>query len=247
MYIPGSGSKKLYRCMPEKVKQLYMQGIGRDKFHEILREANMLQKKKPLYKGPGTDSRKSQYIEENKKRGKQVSRILEYIESDMTAIKVGSIYMALSLTMDVYSRMILGAHLCSDWGSEEASKALQEAGEYGLSGSIHHSDRGSVYACEHYRKLCERLGIEQSMSRSGKPTDAAHIERLNRTLKSEYKLGRRFANKEEAIEAIRFAIASYNELRPHLSLGMRTPSEVYRAGLEEQKQSNSLRATPSRS
>ena len=135
--------------------------------------------------------------------------------------------------MDIYSRKILGWHLGENWSAAETAKALLEAeqtSENGLSGSIHHSDRGSQYGSELYETLRLLFGIRGSMSRKGTPTDEAHIERLNRTLKWEFNLRRRFSSFEQAKETIYCAIIIYNDLRPHWSLKLKTPSQVYAEG-----------------
>ena len=55
----------------------------------------------------------------------------------------------------------------------------------------------------------------------------AQAERLNGILKQEYGLGACFRTKAEARQAVDQAVWLYNELRPHMSLGYRTPSEVH--------------------
>jgi transposase InsO family protein len=78
-----------------------------------------------------------------------------------------------------------------------------------------------------YIRECERTGMQVSMSRKATPTDAAYIERVNKTLKREFNLRQKFNSFEEAQEVIYLAILVYNELRPHWSLGLRTPAEIY--------------------
>ena len=53
-------------------------------------------------------------------------------------------------------------------------------------------------------------------------------ERLNGILKQEYGLGGCFQTKAQARQAVDQVVWLYNELRPHLSLSYRTPSEVHR-------------------
>src|SRR5215831_5408436 len=52
-------------------------------------------------------------------------------------------------------------------------------------GCIHHSDRGSQYACEAYRKLLAEHGFVGSMGRRGNPYDNAKAESFIKTLKVE--------------------------------------------------------------
>ena len=207
-----------------------MRGIGRDKFMRLLKENGLLVKKNRHSWVPGTDSTGTRQVYRNLKADIGIGHCKEVIESDMTAIRVQGGYKPLSLCMDIYSRKILGWHLGENWSAMETAKALVEANEDGLDGSIHHSDRGSQYGSELYETLEMLFGIQGSMSRKGTPTDAAHIERLNRTLKWEFNLRRQFSSFEEAKETIYSAIVIYNELRPHWSLNLKTPSQVYAEG-----------------
>ncbi len=52
-------------------------------------------------------------------------------------------------------------------------------------GLIHHSDRGSQYACHEYRKCLDVNGMIPSMSRKGGCWDNSPTERFFRSLKSE--------------------------------------------------------------
>lgn len=52
-------------------------------------------------------------------------------------------------------------------------------------GLIHHSDRGSRYCANAYRKLLEQFGMKASMSRKGNCYDNAPMESFRGTLKSE--------------------------------------------------------------
>lgn len=50
---------------------------------------------------------------------------------------------------------------------------------------IHHSDRGVQYAAEPYRRVLERHGVKQSMSRRGNCLDNAPMESFFASLKRE--------------------------------------------------------------
>jgi len=55
----------------------------------------------------------------------------------------------------------------------------------------------------------------------------AHAERVNGILKQEYGLRMVFKDKEQARIAIDEAVMLYNDHRPHMSLGYRTPTGVH--------------------
>lgn len=246
--MPKFGGKKLYYSLVNSETKSFMTGIGRDKFFEILRDYNLLVRRSRAYGIPGTDSSKTKSAYSNLKKNRVLTKPNELFESDMTAIRIKDSYHPLAICIDVYSRKVVGWHLSENWTTEETIKALEQAQQHcgrKLRGSIHHSDQGSVYASGEYGKLCNKYGMQQSMSRRAKPTDAAHIERLNRTLKHEFNLRRKFDSFEEANEAIYFSILIYNEIRPHWSLGLKTPATVYEQELKK-NQPNPFRATPSR-
>jgi transposase InsO family protein len=245
--LPGSGGKKIYSMLKQTMPKTELQGFGRDRMYRVLRENGLLINKIRRMNGPVTDSSKTERVHENLKKHLKISQIHEVIESDMTAIRINESYKALAICMDVYSRKILGWHLCKNWSAEETVKALTEAEHERpgiLNGSIHHSDRGTQYGSQVYQEICREKGITGSMSRKAKPTDAAHIERLNRTLKREFNLRRKFNSFEEANEAIYGAVIIYNEIRPHWSLGLKTPAMVYEEGIKSISP-NPFRATPS--
>ena len=48
-----------------------------------------------------------------------------------------------------------------------------------------HSDQGSQYTSKEFTEFCEKLGIEQSMSKAGYPYDNGPMERYFNTLKND--------------------------------------------------------------
>ncbi len=94
---------------------------------------------------------------------------------------------------------------------------------------LHHSDRGAQYCSKAYKQLLEARAITRSMSAPGCPYENAVAERVNGILKSEFYLDLAFGSLQEASSAVKQTILVYNTLRPHLSLGMRTPDEVHKA------------------
>ncbi len=59
-------------------------------------------------------------------------------------------------------------------------------------GLLHHSDRGSQYACHEYQKRLRQYGMLPSMSRKGNCWDNAPTERFFGSLKSERLVSCRF-------------------------------------------------------
>ncbi len=67
------------------------------------------------------------------------------------------------------------------------------------------------------------------MTESGNPKDNAQAERINNTMKNELLKDRVFGNIREVVEAVGAAADFYNNHRPHMSIGMRTPAEMTEA------------------
>jgi len=107
--------------------------------------------------------------------------------SDLTYIKTMDGWLYLAVIMDPYSRKVAGWSVARNMAVKMVKEALlmvigRRRPDPGL---IHHSDRGTQYACNEYRRLLQSYGIVSSMSRSGNCLDNAVVERFFRTLKSE--------------------------------------------------------------
>jgi transposase InsO family protein len=75
-------------------------------------------------------------------------------------------------------------------------------------GLIHHSDRGSQYCAQEYRRRVDQFGMRASMSGKGNCYDNAPMESFWGTLKTELVFQRRFKSQEETI----LEITEYIEL-----------------------------------
>ena len=95
-------------------------------------------------------------------------------------------------------------------------------------GLLHHSDRGSQYACSDYQKLLCDWHMVSSVGRKGDYWDNAPTERFICRLKSE-RLGYcRFPDRREARMEVLDYITFYNASRLHSTLGYRSPMDYMR-------------------
>jgi putative transposase len=93
-------------------------------------------------------------------------------------------------------------------------------------GLVHHSDRGSPYASDDYRKILTKSGIHASMSRTGDCWDNAVAESFFATLKAELVDHQHYRTRDEATASIGDYIERfYNPRRRHSHLGYRSPIE----------------------
>ena len=97
----------------------------------------------------------------------------------------GNLYLA--TVIDCYSRRLAGWAIADHMRTELVADALQAAAATrgSLAGAIFHSDHGSVYTSKDYAKLCEHLGVTQSMGAVGSSADNALAESFNAVLKRE--------------------------------------------------------------
>ena len=89
---------------------------------------------------------------------------------------------------------------------------------------MHHSDRGSQYACSEYRDLLTEHGITASMSRSGNCYDNAVMESFFSTMKTELANHADYATHQQATSSIfEWIEVFYNRQRRHSSLNYLSP------------------------
>lgn len=104
------------------------------------------------------------------------------------------------------------------------SQALR--GRNSNSSLIHHSDRGIQYCSNEYQQMHDKHGVICSMTDGDDCYQNALAERINGILKQEFLLYR-CEDITELKQLVEESIYIYNEMRPHLSLGMKTPNQVH--------------------
>lgn len=93
----------------------------------------------------------------------------------------------LAIVLDLYSRRIIGWTTSHRLKKGLALKALSQAIRMRQppAGLVHHSDCGSTYCSDHYRKLLQSHCLMASMSGQGNCYDNAMVETVFNTIKSE--------------------------------------------------------------
>ncbi|QMV41406.1 IS3 family transposase [Cohnella cholangitidis] len=146
--------------------------------------------------------------------------------TDITYVPCREGRMYLASIMDLYTRKIVGWKLGDRMTTDLVLAALDQAykAQKPSKGLIHHSDRGSQYASDEYRKRLKQYRMKASMSRKGNCYDNACIESFHSVLKKEFIYCTRFRTKvqaqQEMFEYIEFF---YNRKRIHGSLGYVSP------------------------
>jgi len=129
--------------------------------------------------------------------------------------------------MDLCTREIVGWRLYDHMKTSLVLDALEAANhaKAPAKGLIHHSDRGSQYASEDYRKRLKEYKMVASMSRKGNCYDNACMESFHSILKKELiYCNPRFKTKQQAYDAIyRYIEFFYNRKRIHSAIGYLPP------------------------
>ena len=209
------------------VKQLVKEGnqIGRYKARRIMRQMG-LRAKTPRRFRLTTESRHSFPVAPNVlNRNFDVDAPNKVWTADISYVWTFEGWLYLAIVMDLYSRRIVGWAMNERMQKQLVLDALAMAywQRKPLKGLLHHSDRGSQYACHDYRKQLETYGMEASMSRKGNCWDNAPTERFFRSLKSERLTACRFVTRNEAKMEILDYITFYNSIRLHSTLGYLSP------------------------
>ena len=228
--MPRIGTIKLYSMLQLPMEEHGIK-MGRDKLYDLLSYYGLLIRRKRRRKAITTDSNHPFYRYDNLVKHLQVSRPNQVWVSDITYIRLSRGFCYLNLVTDACSRKIVGHCLYKDLSSEGTLKALQMALQHNprhrQEQLIHHSDRGIQYCCGEYIKLLTSHHIAISMTKNGDPYENALAERVNGILKEEFKLNHTYPSLQSAQQAVSQAIKYYNELRPHLSLQLKTPVQVH--------------------
>src|SRR5262249_29627041 len=91
---------------------------------------------------------------------------------------------------------------------------------------VAHSDRGSQYASELFRKQLEQAGVLQSMSRKGNCWDNAVAESFFGTIKTELIYPQKWMSRMAIMTAVlEYIEIFYNKKRLNSALGYITPEE----------------------
>ena len=147
---------------------------------------------------------------------------------DITYIATGEGWLYLSSVLDLGSRRWLGYSMADHMRTELVADALTMAAAArggATAGIIFHADRGSQYLSGEYRGLVERLGMRQSVGRTGVCWDNAVAESAWSSIKRELVSRYVFPDRASARRAIFAWINRYNTRRRHSSLGYVPPLE----------------------
>ncbi|HEJ4441038.1 TPA: IS3-like element IS222 family transposase [Pseudomonas aeruginosa] len=137
---------------------------------------------------------------------------------DITYVWAQGRWHYLAAVLDLHTRRVIGWTFSAKPDAELVIKALDMA--YEQRGKpqqvLFHSDQGSQYASRLFRQRLWRYRMQQSMSRRGNCWDNSPMERLFRSLKSEWVPSTGYLTAQEAQRDIsHYLMHRYNWIRPH--------------------------------
>ncbi|MCJ7624607.1 MAG: IS3 family transposase, partial [Anaerolineaceae bacterium] len=153
--------------------------------------------------------------------------------SDITYVWTSQGWVYLAVVMDLFSRQIVGWAADKHMKSELTLDALAMAywRRKPSEGLLHHSDRGSQYACSD--KRLKQYKMSPSMSRKGDCWDNAPVERFFGSLKTERLECYRFVTRKDAPIEILDYITYYNFVRLYSTLGYQSPMQYEKEQLQK--------------
>lgn len=228
---PRLGTRKLLVVLKEKLAEGGLR-VGRDRLFRVLQKRGLLVPRREAEYPSTTNSRHVLPLFRNEVKGKKRSGVNEVWVSDLTYLRTREGFVYLALVTDQASRKIVGYQCGKSLESSLCVGALEMAvkGLKAGEGPIHHSDRGTQYCSHEYVGRLRAHGLKVSMTEENHCAENALAERMNGILKGEYGLGRELLNLKQAEAMVAAGIWQYNHRRPHGSLGLRYPAEVYAEG-----------------
>lgn len=159
-------------------------------------------------------------------RGVEILRPDQVWATDITYIRLLYGFVYLVAIMDWHSRYVLSWKLSVTMEKEFCMEALEEALKINFP-EIFNSDQGSQFTSPEFTGMLEEKQVKISMDGKGRCLDNIFTERLWRSVKYEEVYLKSYATPLEARRCLKDYFHFYNNVRPHQSLGYKTPAQIY--------------------
>jgi transposase InsO family protein len=195
----------------------------------LMRQDNLLCLRKRPFVPQTTDSQHRWPVVPNLARSMTPTGLDQLWVADITYVRMLEEFAYLAILLDAFSRRVVGWALDTQMQVKLVMAALMmalDARQPQPGCLVHHSDRGTQYACGEYTDVLKSRGILASMSRLGNPYDNAKAESFMKTLKHEEVDGTLYRDVRHARRQIAVFIEDvYNRSRLHSALNYRSPLE----------------------
>ena len=222
MDCPFYGSRQMSR-------HLRREGVvaGRHRIRRLMRLMGL----EAVYRKPRTsEPHPGHEVHPHLLRGVAVERPDQVWCADITCIPVRSGFLYLVAAMDWATRFVLAWRLSNTMDAAFCVEALEAALSGGAVPDVFNTDQGAQFTSLAFTGRVLASGARCSMDGRGRCLDNVFIERLWRSLKYEAVYLRDIADGFDAERVVADWMRFYNHVRPHSSLGGRTPAEAYRGG-----------------
>lgn len=146
--------------------------------------------------------------------------------TDITYIRTWQGWLYLAVIMDLFSRKIVGWSTRPTIHRELVLDALLMAVRRRRArGTLIHSDQGTQYGSDAWRRFCRSHHLEPSMSRKGNCWDNAVVESFFSSLKKERIKKQIYNTRELALNDVADYISFYNRTRRHSHIGGVSPEQ----------------------
>jgi len=228
--IQEEGKYKYVYGSPRVTEELRRRGcrVGKNRVARLMREHKLGRRAKRRFRST-TNSDHSHVVAENLlQREFRVPEPNMVWASDLSYVATSEGWLYVCVILDLYSRKVIGWAMGTRMTAALMIQALLMACMHRKppKGVIFHSDRGSQYCSDDFRRYLTSYHMRQSMSRVGDPWDNAPVESFFKTLKTELCGDRAFRTRAEGRTAIfEYLEVFYNRKRLHSTLGYQTPEE----------------------
>ncbi|TCS31449.1 putative transposase [Paucimonas lemoignei] len=152
--------------------------------------------------------------------------------TDITYIRTWQGWLYLAVVIDLYARRVVGWSMKPTLSRELALDALLMAvwRRKPKNSVLVHSDQGSQYGSDDWKRFCNANNLEPSMSRRGNCWDNAVAESFFSSLKKERIRKRIYKTRDQArADIFDYIEVFYNRTRRHSHLGQVSPEAFERA------------------
>jgi len=148
--------------------------------------------------------------------------------ADFTYLWTAEGWLYVAVVLDLYSRRVVGwsmqPHMTTQLVTDALMTAIWRRGK--PDALLHHSDRGSQYTSDQFRRLLQKLGVTCSMSRSGNCWDNSAMESFFKSLKTERTDRKIYRTRNDAkADVFDYIEVFYNGKRRHSTIGYVSPMQ----------------------
>ena len=217
------GSPRIHRDLQAAGHQ-----VSRKRVARLMREAGIRGKAKRKYKTTTNSKHQRPKAENLVKQNFDAADPNALWASDITYISTAEGWLYLAVTLDLFSRKVIGWAFSERLTDELTLTALKMATQQRPTPAhlLHHSDQGVQYANAAFRAALDTSSILQSMSGKGNSYDNAVVESFFATLKTEEVEGAGYETRQQAKTSIfSYLEGFYNSERRHSSIGYLSPND----------------------